>query len=250
MLDLEMQGFCLLPQALDGALVDSLLQACEGAFHSEGQEVRARSSRGHVYAARNLIRSVPLVRSFWRQDPLREFLTQHLGDDFGLVRVLFFDKPPDRTWGLAWHKDTAIAVRDHTLPSRQLIRPTVKAGVPHVVASDAVLQSMLTLRVHLDEVTDENGPLQVVPQSHRSGTSEGLGVSQAVTIHAARGQVLAMRPLITHGSGSSQPGTSRHRRILHLEFAADRNLPDGYEWHEFVGVQDGEFGPEGPPARP
>lgn len=26
----------------------------------------------------------------------------------------------------------------------------------------------------------------------------------------------------------------RHRRILHLEFAAAGDLPDGYGWHDFI----------------
>ena len=93
---------------------------------------------------------------------------------------------------------------------------------------------MLTLRLHLDEVTDENGPLRVIPGSHVSSESDEVGVENAVAIHAAAGDVLAMRPLITHSSGSSHPGTTRHRRILHLEFAACHELPDGYQWHNFV----------------
>ncbi len=96
---------------------------------------------------------------------------------------------------------------------------------------------MLTMRIHLDDVTDENGPLRVIPQSHQSKTCGGLGVDAAVTIHASAGDCLAMRPLIDHSSGSSLPGTTRHRRIVHLEFAADAILPDGYRWFHFTPGQ-------------
>ncbi len=113
-------------------------------------------------------------------------------------------------------------------------RPTTKAGVPHMIACDDVLKQMLTLRIHLDEVTAENGPLRVVPGSHVSSTSDGDGMNAAFDVHASAGDVLAMRPLISHSSGSSKPGTKRHRRILHLEFAASPTLPDGIEWHDFV----------------
>ncbi len=102
-----------------------------------------------------------------------------------------------------------------------------------MIASDAVLHRMLTLRLHLDEVTHENGPLRVIPGSHVSSTSNGLGADAAVTITAKAGDVLAMRPLIDHCSGPSTPGTQRHRRILHLEFAADDKLPDEYRWFHF-----------------
>jgi ectoine hydroxylase-related dioxygenase (phytanoyl-CoA dioxygenase family) len=91
---------------------------------------------------------------------------------------------------------------------------------------------MLTLRIHLDEVTDENGPLKVIPGTHRQ-PDPGKDTAP-VSIHAAIGDVLAMRPLLSHSSGASLPGTTRHRRILHLEFAADRILPDGYQWRHFI----------------
>lgn len=45
-----------------------------------------------------------------------------------------------------------------------------------------------------------------------------------------------MHPLISHASGPSVEGTSRHRRILHLEFAADETLPDGVAWHDFISA--------------
>ena len=233
--NLQQDGFCLLRNAVDAGTVSSLLEVCRHAFEDDSGNMRARSSRGHVYAARNLIESIPEVSTVWQCDALLRFLREQLGDDVGLVRALFFDKPPDRTWTLAWHKDTSIAVKDNSIASSSFSRPTVKAGVPHVIACDEVLRQMLTLRIHLDEVTKENGPLRVIPSSHVSSDSEGVGIDLAIDVHAAAGDVLAMRPLISHSSGSSTPGTKRHRRILHLEFAASPSLPDGMQWHDFVG---------------
>lgn len=231
---LSIHGYELLPNAVGPSLVFALREACERSFSEGEAHVRARSSRGAVVAARNLIANVPLVRQFWRQGVLGAFLQREMGEAYGLVRVLYFDKPPDRTWALPWHKDTAIAVCDNSLPSNHFTRPTTKAGVPHVIAPDHLLTRMLTLRVHLDAVTHENGPLRVVPRSHISCSSEGDGSAQAVTIFAEQGDVLAMRPLLTHASSSSSPGAACHRRILHLEFAPAPELPDGYAWHNFV----------------
>jgi Phytanoyl-CoA dioxygenase (PhyH) len=218
-------------------MVDELLGVFCETFQGDLEFAGARSSRGHVYAARNLMESVPEVKTVWRCKRLESFLREQLGDRFGLVRALFFDKPPDRTWNLPWHKDTSVAVKDNSIDSASFSRPTTKAGVPHFIACDDVLRQMLTLRIHLDEVTDENGPLRVIPGSHVSSASAGVGVEGAVTIHASIGDVLAMRPLISHASGPSVQGTRRHRRILHLEFAAQEKLPDGVMWHDFVGRQ-------------
>ena len=93
---------------------------------------------------------------------------------------------------------------------------------------------MLTLRIHLDDVTDENGPLRVVAGSHRSCKEPIAAPAEPAVIHACAGDVLAMRPLVSHSSGPSTPGTRRHRRVLHLEFAGRQELLDGFQWHCFV----------------
>lgn len=156
-----------------------------------------------------------------------------LGERAGLVRALFFDKPPDRAWSLPWHRDRTIAVKDNRIPSNDFSKPTVKAGIRHVEASEEILAGMLTLRVHLDAMTADNGPLSVIPGTH-------LGDEQAdappVELHAAPGDVLAMRPLLSHSSSLPSPGTTQHRRVIHLELAPSRQLPDGYQWHSYYPV--------------
>jgi len=90
-----------------------------------------------------------------------------------------------------------------------------------------MLKQMLTLRIHLDEVTNENGPLRAIPGSQVSSTSEGDGLDATIDVHAKAGDVLAMRPLISNSSDSLVEGTHRHRRILHLEFVAMSTLHNG-----------------------
>lgn len=148
--------------------------------------------------------------------------------------MLYFDKPPERSWSLPWHRDRTIAVERNDLPSEQFRNPTRKAGVPHVEAPERLLARMLTFRVHLDAVTDEIGPLVVIPGTHDPADP---GARKPVVIHAAAGDILAMRPLISHSSRASQPGTTRHRRIIHVELAADEALPDGYAWRTFERIR-------------
>jgi phytanoyl-CoA dioxygenase PhyH len=201
---------------------------------------------GVIYGARNLLDLFPPARELWRRPPLLDLLFCVLGPKFGLVRGLYFDKPPESTWSLPWHQDRTIAVVDNTIASARFSCPTRKAGVPYIEAPDEVLHQMLTLRIHLDEVTDENGPLVVLSGSHRGAgvppAGNDIGSRKAGrlphVIHAAAGDVLAMRPLLYHCSGSSSPTTTRHRRILHLEFAASAELPDGFRWHTLVPCAD------------
>jgi hypothetical protein len=67
---LERDGFCMLFGAVAKADVRRLLDAFDEYFASgtnvaEARSVSARSSRGHVYAARNLIRTIPEVATVW-----------------------------------------------------------------------------------------------------------------------------------------------------------------------------------------
>ncbi|MCB9922914.1 MAG: phytanoyl-CoA dioxygenase family protein [Planctomycetaceae bacterium] len=192
-----------------------------------------RSRNGFVYALRNLLDLFPEAKAIWKQSPLPELLRATLGEKAGLVRGLYFDKPPERSWSLPWHKDLAIAVRNNRLLSSSFRNPTQKAGVAHIEAPRFVLESMLTLRIHLDDTTKENGALRVLPGSHRIEASEDKCEGAGKLIVANAGDVLAMRPLLSHCSGTSHPETQRQRRIIHLEFAANRRLPDDFEWSYF-----------------
>jgi hypothetical protein len=236
---LEREGYCLVRGAVGGAARAELERGLATALASPAEaaaSIRARS--GLVYAARNLLELFPPVQDLWRSEVLVELVRAVLGAGAGLVRGLYFDKPPEQSWSLPWHKDLTIAVRAHADRSSRMTHPTIKAGVPHVEAPLDVLEQMLTLRVHLDAVTKENGPLEVLPGSHRSGR-EAAGKGPAVKVLCAAGDTLAMRPLVSHASGLSQAGTQQRRRVVHLEFAAGSVLPDGYEWRWWVPLEAG-----------
>jgi hypothetical protein len=231
---IERGGFSIVPSVLDSGRIDEVTRELESALRPRMEATAIRSDAGTVYAARNLLTLWPPVADVWRQPPLPELLAAVLGHRFGLVRVLYFDKPHDRTWALPWHKDLTVAVRNNRLPSAKFSHPTTKVGVPHVEAPTGVLERMLTVRIHLDPMTDENGPLKLIPGSHKDGKTLRLDVERPLTLHVNRGDVLLVRPLVAHCSAASQAETRLHRRVLHLEFAATPELPDGYCWHDYV----------------
>lgn len=229
---LTRDGFVVLPSALTPGECKELAEGIGLALAACDDESSALKTGGAIYGARNLLDLFPPALDAWRKPPLVLLLREVLGEPFGLVRGLYFDKPPAGSWSLPWHRDMTIAVRDNTLPSESFRNPTRKAGVPHVEAPDDVLRQMLALRIHLDAATPENGPLQVIAGSHTSREAPGAG--PPVVVLAQAGDVLAMRPLLLHASGESLPGTTLHRRVIHLEFAAQEQLPDGYAWRRFV----------------
>ena len=239
-LAIKNHGFTILKNVFDQPSIDELLVSTTAGLIA-GTTDNIKTSLGETYAARNLIKLAPELSTMWRRADLIDVLKATLGETVGLVRVLYFDKHPNRTWTLPWHQDMTIAVQDNSLPSTHFCKPTTKSGVAHVEASEGVLHQMLTLRIHLDEVTDDNGPLKVIRGSHHRKVSDQAENASSQshpidTIHAAAGDVLAMRPLISHSSGASKPGTSQHRRILHLEFSGQPQLLDGFEWYHFIAV--------------
>ena len=230
---LPRDGFQVLPGALDleqcsrhRQQIDHLLRRDSGAA------IGSKSNR--IVGGRNL----QLHWSGWREvvqtESVRQTLKSDLGDRFGLVRILYFDKPPGQTWHLALHRDGAIAVAEHHQPPAPYSQPNRKAGVPHVQADDSLLERMLTLRVHLDRMHADNGPLVVVPGSHRSRTR--TSTEETTEIHCAEGDVFAMKPLLLHGSRSSAENCLDHRRVVHLEFAPQDALAHPYRWFRYDDV--------------
>jgi hypothetical protein len=232
--EVERDGFTIVPGVFEEGEIDGLVAELERTLSRQCEATAIRSQADVVYAARNILELWPRAASLWRRQPLTDLLEKILGPRFGLVRGLFFDKPPEQTWALPWHKDLTIAVREHRQPTFSFTKPTRKAGVPHVEAPQELLEAMLTLRIHLDEVTEMNGPMRVLPGSHRTGKRMSMDESLRQSVLVRKGDVLLIRPLVAHSSAASHPDTRQHRRVLHLEFAGWPELPEGYGWHTFL----------------
>jgi hypothetical protein len=225
-------GFVMLPAVFTVAEAATIAAELDNAVHRNSAHTSAVARGETIVAARNILDTYPAARDLWRKPSLITALVDALGPRFGLMRGLFFDKPPTQSWSLPWHQDRAIAVKDNRLPSTTFGKPTTKAGVPHVESPLWLSRQILLLRLHLDAMVEENGPLQVLPGSHREDASSA-GVNP-ITLNAEPGDVLLMSPLLVHRSGEARQGTTRHRRVLHLEFTGVPELPDGYAWHTFV----------------
>lgn len=144
------------------------------------------------------------------------------------VQCTFFQKSANRNWLVSLHQDRSIPVRSRVTHSA-LRGWSEKEGVLYVQPPMEVLQQMVAVRVHLDPCGTQDGPLRVVPGSHRQGVVRNptaMGYVERVCL-AQTGDVLAMRPLLLHAS-SKACGTSR-RRVLHVLFGPAA-LPCGLVW--------------------
>lgn len=233
---LESQGWALLPAVFAFDQVGEIADGLEQAFAAAGEaDDSVRQRGGAVYAARNVLDFSPMARTCWRTSTVLSLLAKVLGENCGLVRALYFDKPPDQTWALPWHKDLTIAIADgRQVPGYS--RPRLKSGVFHTEPPWEVLEGMLTLRIHIDPADARNGGLAVISGSHKTGKQLNMTGLRSQLVICEAGDVLAMRPLLIHGSGRSAPACRAHRRVLHLEFAASQSLPENVHWHFFEPV--------------
>ncbi len=224
--DVAHQGFAVVHEALDPHQIDWLLTAVQGL-----SDAVMETGRG---GARALFERVPEIRNLARHKSVRGAAAAALGPNCFPVRALLFDKTPAANWKVTWHQDLTIAVR-----ARRDVEGygpwSSKAGIPHVQPPISVLERMVALRVHLDDCGPDNGPLRVLPGSHRAGllrASEIDGWRQRVaevSCIVMRGGLVVMRPLLLHASSPAKsPG---HRRVVHIEYAA-AELADGLKWYE------------------
>jgi ectoine hydroxylase-related dioxygenase (phytanoyl-CoA dioxygenase family) len=222
----EELGFTIVDHGLDTEETDTVVRAIEPI------EPRLQAAgRGGV---RDALRLSPALSRLVSHPNVRRVVEAVLGSSAFAVRGVLFDKHSGANWKVPWHQDLTIGV-NRRMPAAGYGPWSEKAGIPHVQPPRQVLEQMLTVRVHLDECGSSNGPVRVIPGSHRSGRLSDAAIAaftrsgEAVACLARRGSLLAMRPLLVHGSSAAtEPG---RRRVLHLDFASC-TLAEGLEWSE------------------
>lgn len=216
----------------DGFLVTSALlseQQCQTLDgHLSGVAIAMAGKRSLLEtdwcrALASALKSHPALSPFLPEDPLA-------------VQCTLFEKSLARNWLVSLHQDLSIPVAER-LEHPALAGWSEKEGGLFVQPPAEVLEKIVAVRLHLDDCAADDGPLNVVPGSHRHGrTSQEQAFSLRDRLGErvcpiARGAALLMRPLLLHSS-SKATGHSR-RRILHFLFAP-RALPFGLRWHNAI----------------
>ena len=228
--DFDRDGFQLIRSAVGTAPVNEWLRAAARRMETapEGQVTR----HGEPYAMRGIVAQCPYIAACIRETVLPRLIRPILGRDARLVRSLLLDKTPENNWGVPWHRDMTIAVKQKA-DVAGFSGWREKGEGWYVEPPVQLLEEMVTVRVHLDDCLEADGPLSVIPGSHRwpvtpwEELAERAKAAPVVECHARKGDALLMRPLLVHSSNRALKPS--HRRVLHLEFSA-RTLPGGLAW--------------------
>lgn len=220
-------GYALISGALDAATARLLRETLA--------PLQIESAAG----VRNLL-DVRAIAELARSPSIRALIAPILGPHCFAVRGIYFDKTPDANWKVPYHQDLSIAVAHQREDKREIagFGPwSEKAGVLHVQPPREILEQMVTLRLHLDACDEDNGALRVLGNTHLLGKLSASQIARQrelareIVCCCAVGDALLMRPLLLHASSAAQ--SPRHRRVIHLEWAA-RELPGALNWRDRI----------------
>jgi len=215
---IEGDGFAIIPSCLDDSSIKRLSDSLDDT----------------QYGQRNLLREL-IIQELARSQEVHRVLTPMLGPNCFAVKGILFNKTQKSNWKVPWHQDLTITVQER-LEAEGFGPWTIKGGVVNVQPREDVLRGILAIRIHLDANDHQNGPLRVIPGSHKLGrlTAEQIAKwdkSGSVECLVPRGGALLMRPLLLHASSACL--SPKSRRVIHLEYSSE-DLPDGLRWHTKV----------------
>ena len=150
-----------------------------------------------------------------------------------LVKAIYFNKPSNENWYVTWHQDIPINV-NQKVNLKGFTSWTKKGGINSVCPPEEISKNIFTLRIHLDETGYKNGPLKVIPGSHKKRFNDKeiqtiTENSVPYTCEVSEGGVQLLKPLLLHSSAKSI--SQKNRRVIHLEFCST-NLPKPLKWLE------------------
>ena len=203
----ETNGYLILDRVVSEAEIETI-EANLSSVLVEGAGTRNLLQADWCRRMAESLRRSPSLESILPTDPVA-------------VQCTYFEKSGNENWLVALHRDLSIPVKSR-VQSEEWSRWSEKEGMLFARPPKSLLEALVAVRVHLEDNTELNSPLQVVPGSHL-----GAGASkQRVFCHVRRGGALVMRPLILHASSKLEEGT---RRVLHFLYGP-RALPNHAEW--------------------
>ena len=185
-----------------------------------------------LFAIRQFLKEVPEVIATIFNNKLVTILKHLLGDNYFVVKSIYFDKPPRSNWYVSYHQDLTISV-DKKIAIDGFENWTNKQNQFAVQPPINILENIVTVRIHLDETNENNGALKVVPKSHLKGIYRPETIDWSVESEECckvlEGGIMLMKPLLLHSSGRTI--NNKQRRVVHIEFS-NQELPEEINWPE------------------
>ena len=195
-------------------------------------EVIDNSKQHSPYAKRRFIAELPQLVPILFNRHLNELIYNEFDKSYFITKSIYFDKPPNSNWFVAYHQDLTISV-DKKVKMQGFNSWTHKDEQYAVQPPISVLENNFTVRIHLDDTHDQNGALRVIPGSHLKGICRtdmiDRNFDSEIICNVPSGGVMLMRPLLLHASSKS--ASQNRGRVIHIEFSK-QELPEPLQWSE------------------
>jgi ectoine hydroxylase-related dioxygenase (phytanoyl-CoA dioxygenase family) len=230
----EKEGYFILERALTEEQLDLLrggaqysMDKLDAAMDEAGVDRIGINARGKRYFSHMIYRDRPELRKFLFSETMREICQATLGENAYLFWEQYVIKAADPDTAFAWHQDSGYVHEDH--------------------------EPYLTCWIALDDVTEENGSVYLLPYS-RSGVRSYVkhipdprvndrvcyfGSDPGLPVVVPAGSIAVFSSVVMHRSGPNL--TDKLRRVYLAQYSRevimtqDRSGP----WGEFEQFLDG-----------
>jgi len=230
--ELEKKGFSIIDSVYSEEEINSILNFIES---QDSSSPTFRKSED-LFAIRQFIKDFPEIKRLVFNEKLKSIISSIAGEDFFIVKSIYFDKPETSNWFVAYHQDLTISV-DNKENIEGFGPWTTKHNQFAVQPPLEFLENIFTIRIHLDETDENNGALKVVDESHskqvyRPETID-WNIEKESFCSVKSGGIMLMKPLLLHGS--NRTSNQKRRRVIHIEFS-NMSLPNQINWSEFAEI--------------
>ncbi|MCU0355540.1 MAG: phytanoyl-CoA dioxygenase family protein [Cytophagales bacterium] len=226
--ELDTKGFTVIGGVFSADETERIAAVISRADHSRA----AFRKTTELFAIRQFLKELPETVPLLFNQKLSSIVRQLFGSNYFVVKSIYFDKPGESNWYVAYHQDLTVSV-DRKTEIAGFGPWTVKQNQFAVQPPLEILQNIFTVRIHLDNTDEENGALRVIPNSHAKGILRPETIdwtTEKETIcRVPKGGVMVMKPLLLHSS--SRTTNNNRRRVVHIELS-NQQLPISMEWAE------------------
>jgi len=226
--DLHKKGFAVIEKVYDNGEVTALINAIDTVDTSNPTFRKTND----LFAIRQFFNEIPGIRPLIFTDKLKDAIRNLFGEDYFVVKSIYFDKPEQSNWFVAWHQDLTISV-NKKIELAGYTSWTIKHNQFAVQPPVGILENNFTVRIHLDDTDENNGALKVIQGSHQNGIrrleDENISSQNQHVCRVGAGGIMIMRPLLFHASNRTT--NNKRRRVIHIEFSKAK-LPAQINWSE------------------
>jgi len=231
-IELEAHGYSITSEIYNETEVAELIKTIELTEANNKSFLKTKD----LFAIRQLMNHIPNLLKQICNDNFLNLLNEIGGKDYFLSKAIYFDKPEESNWFVAYHQDLSISVKEKS-QVENYINWTFKRGQYGVQPPIKTLENVITIRVHLDKTTSENGALSVIPNSHSKGIYRPDSIDWSneteVVCEVKKGNAMLMKPLTLHASKRTL--NDKQRRVIHMEFS-NQELDGTLEWLEKCNI--------------